>query len=174
MKITNDPQNDVSQTGTYLAMTSEQPSPNEWLVDLAKQVSQGMVLSRQATSLTELSTVIKTLTELQTMLKEQIKAAVLQRGRAITDKGSMQLEEDGWMLEIRPKNTKYDDRKVEAAARARGWEPEALMDPVVTYTTNVEKLCAAIPDPAERDVLRHDVSYVVQTPKRIVGEDSDD
>lgn len=116
---------------------------------------------------------------------------VREQGQVTSDKGSMELVQDGYRFPLRPKKTGYDDRKVEAMLRAKGLDPSVAMHrPEAPYETDVDRLEAlaksggiVVPagvnganEPLARQVsiteadlaaCKHELEYAVLQPEKV-------
>lgn len=110
---------------------------------------------------------------------------VREQGQVTSEKGSMELVQDGYRFPLRPKKTGYDDRKVEAMLRAKGLDPSVAMHrdwaPWETDATRLEELSKAqnmaeemhnMSSPttitqADLDACKYPLEYAVLQPEKV-------
>lgn len=106
---------------------------------------------------------------------------VREQGQVTSEKGSMELVQDGYRFPLRPKKTGYDDRKVEAMLRAKGLDPSVAMHrPEAPYETDADRLEALahrtwdingadIPTitQADLDACKYPLEYAVLQPEKV-------
>lgn len=104
------------------------------------------------------------------LVKGQLKRLVAANGEIATEAGTRRLRVGNWNLEVRPHNSGYDPKKVEALLRAKRVSLDTYMDPEVKYKVSMPKLMIAV----EAGVLtndelvtcRYNESWTFQQPRR--------
>lgn len=86
--------------------------------------------------------------------------------------GSLRAHVGDYKLEAVTTGTGYDDKKVEALLRTKGYDPSVGMDATITYKTNPEKLARALSD-NELSACKKEQAYRVNAPKLVNEENND-
>lgn len=93
-----------------------------------------------------------------------------QHGKQTTDKGSLSLNVNGYIVEARPWRTGLDSKKVESLLRAKELSVDEFMDKEVRYLVNESRLELGIVQgiftKEELDTCKWELSYALQPIKK--------
>lgn len=122
----------------------------------------------------QLKTWTKAIKDISDVARALLIAHLQKEGKQTTEKGSLGLEVGGFKLEARPTRTGYDAQKVEALLRAKELSLDTYMDKDIRYVLNETRLesavVAGVLSKDEVETCRYEVSYALQTPKKVSAE----
>ena len=132
---------------------------------IARELNTELAPNRLVQLMAAVRAYSKVFEEFEDLIKAQVKRQVLKHGYQTTENGSRRLKVGNHMLEIQPMKTGYDSKKVEAALRAKGQQPEGWMDVTISDKVNEGSLREALRKglftSEELEALKHDLSYKV-------------
>lgn len=110
-----------------------------------------------------LNQLVKTVTDNNEVLRERALAYTRQYGAPVTDKGTLETQVGSHVLRAIPTRTGYDPKLVGPMLRGFKLQPEAGMDPTITYKVNPGKLEALVKagtvDEDRMEECRYPLSY---------------
>lgn len=113
----------------------------------------------------------KNLKDLKENTRQRLLDLLIKDGKKVTDKGSKELEVDGYVLRCKPTKTGISAQKLEALIRAKNLDVDKVMQPVVTYELDEAKLAVAISKKLltadEAATCVYDPSYALDKPKKV-------
>lgn len=116
----------------------------------------------------------KNIKDLQSNTKQRLVALLKDKGQVVTNKGSRELLVDGYRIRCKPYRSGVDPKKLEALVRAKGLDPEQIMQQVITYDLDPVKLGIAVEKKLissdEAATCVYDESWTLETPKKVSEE----
>lgn len=120
---------------------------DQFFIRLAAELKHELAPAKLALVKTKLESWSESLEAFQKNIRDRCLDALKAAGKVVTDKGSVELTEGGYVLSARPWRTGYSAKKVEALLRAKGLHEDQLMkymDRQVSYKLSEEKLGVAV------------------------------
>lgn len=154
------------------AISRAEKSVEVAVLNLGNALTQKQLSTWETTRIREAAKKLAGICEkLETHAKNLAVEAIERLGFLVEGTHAKQMEQNGYVLRIRPYALTTDPKKYEPMMQAKGIPPERYADATVTYKPNEKKLQQAVAEGVftqqEYEAMRKDLTWVLERPRSL-------